>query len=260
MVSLNNNFQNNNYFGIRENINNLFGHMKKGSLFYILDLIRAFKELYFSNYPQFEDCMNLLNERDYELIIPVDNTNNINYDNERINIMISFAELAAIIFRFTNTQKNLKTNKLIRKMVLLYDSKFSNENNNLKSTCFLAFDNFAKYNDNWKNPFILVEYLSLVKNKEILSHLGNVFISSFETLTFAHENFATVDFNFPYRNLINICKYCTDQELAQQYYEILKNMISLLGDYYEESLSDLKPELKKELFLLISKILPTNVQ
>ncbi len=124
----------------------------------------------------------------------------------------------------------------------------------------MAFDNFAKYNDNWKNPFILVEYLSLVKNKEILSHLGNVYISSFETLTFAYENFATVDFNFPYQNLINICKYCTDQELAQQYYEILKNMISLLGDYYEESLSDLKPELKKELFLLISKILPTNVQ
>ncbi len=258
MVSLNNNFNNNNYFSNRENINNLFGHMKKGSTIYILDLIRTFKELYFSNYPQFEDCFNLLNERDYELIIPVDNTN-INYDNERINIMISFAELAAIVFRFENTQKKLKTNKLIRKMVLLYDSKFSNENSILKSTCCLAFDNFAKYNDNWKNPFILVEYLSLVKNKEILSNLGKVYISSFETLAYIKENLATVNFNFPYRNLINICKYCTDIEVVQQYYEILKNMISLLGDYYKESLSDLKPELNKELFT-IYKILFSNVQ
>lgn len=248
------NYNRNQYNGLRENINNLFGHMKKGSINYVLELLKTLKELYFSNYIQFEDCMNLLNDRDYELMIPQQNTDNIHgYNNERLNIFISFAELATIVFRFTNTQKNLKTNKLIRKMIYLYDSFYSLENPHLKSACYLAFDNFGNYNDNWKNPFILLQYLHLVTNKDVLSHLGSVYISCFDTLACTKENFQMIDFNFPYRNLINICKNCVDNSLVHQYYEILKQMIILLGDYYEESLTILKPEVKRDLFLLISK-------
>lgn len=237
------------YNSLRENVNNLFKHVGKKCINCILNFLEILKEMYISNYTQFEDCMNLLNDKYYELIIPQQNINIYGFD-ERL-VFISFIRLAIIVFEFKNTQKNFKINKLMYKMIYLYNSYSSDPL--LQPMCYLAFVKFENFNDNYENPFILLKYLNLVTNKDVLSHLCSVYIVCFEALICVEENLQVIDFNLPYNSLIDMCNSCVDSNLIDKYDATLKKMVTCLGKYYERSLTYLKSDIKIKLFALMDK-------